>query len=352
MPSLFVIIAAITFAVPPVPPSVQPTAAAVVAANAPYRVLKTFELAGEGGWDLLEIDSAAHRLYVPRSTRVSVMDTDTGKLIGEVSDTAGVHDVAIASSIGKGFTTNGKSNDISVFDLKTLKVEKTISVGKSPDAIIVEPTTKRVFVFNAKSNNASVISTEDMKVVATIELGGNPELTVVDGLGAVFVNLENTSEIVKLNAKTMAVEQRIALAPGEEPTGLAIDQANHLLFSACHNQKMVIVDTNSGKVIATPVIGSGVDGAVFDSARKCAITSNGEGTMTVVSTQGEPPFSVVQNLTTSKGARTMIMDNKTHLIYLPAADFELPAAGEKKGKWPKMKSGTFKILVVGSLPTV
>jgi DNA-binding beta-propeller fold protein YncE len=349
MPFLLSSLLAMTLLTQP-QPAASPTAKAPAAVPAqttgPYHVIRTFDIGGEGGWDLVEIDSEAHRLYVPRSTRVMVIDTETGKVVGEVADTSGVHDVALAPQLGKGFSANGKTDDVSVFDLKTLKTEKTIKAGKNPDAIIFEPTTKRVFVFNGKSNNATVISAADLTVVGTIDVGGKPELAVVDGQGNVFVNVENTSELLRINAKAMTVEKRIALAPGEEPTGLAIDTATHRVFAACGNQKMIVVDTESGKILGTPAIGAGVDGAGFDATGHFALSSNGEGTLTVIGTTGEKPFDVVQTLSTAKGARTMTIDAKTRMIYLPTAEFEPQAAGDK-GKRPKMKPGTFKVVVVG-----
>ncbi len=317
----------------------------------PFHVIQTFTIGGDGMWDCIEVDPDAHRLYIPRSTHLMVLDTQTGQTVGDIVDTAGVHDVALAPALGKGFTSNGKSDDITVFDLKTLKPIKTIKAGKNPDAIVFEPITKRVFCFNAKGNNVTVVAAEDLTVVGTIELGGNPELTTIDGKGHVFVNVENTSELLRIDAKTMKIEQRIALAPGEEPTGIAIDSTNNRLFCACANNKMVVVDAVTGKILATPAIGGGVDGAGFDEKGKFALSSNGEGTMTVVATSGDKPFEVVQTLVTAKGARTMTVDPKSHLVYMPTADFETPSEPTKEGakaKRPKMKLGSFKVIVVGS----
>jgi YVTN family beta-propeller protein len=333
-------------AAPAATPAPQPATDAAPAAG-PFRVLRTIELGGEGGWDCIEIDAAAHRVYVPHATRVVVVDTETGKAVGEVADTAGVHDVALAPALGKGFTSNGKTDDVTVFDLATLKAVATVKAGKNPDAIIFEPVTKRVFCFNGKGNDATVIGAEDLKVAGTVAVGGKPELAVVDGQGNVWVNVEDTSEVLRIDAKSMTVAQRIPLAPGEEPTGLAIDPAAGLLFAACGNQKMAVVDTKAGKVVATPAIGSSPDGAGFDPVGHFAFASNGEGTLTVVRTDGAKPFEVVQTLPTTKGARTMVVDPKAQRIYLPAADYEAAAEGGK-GKRPKMKPGSFKLVVVGT----
>ncbi len=328
--------------------SLAQTPAAVVAKNtAPFKVLQTFEVGGDGGWDCVTVDSQSHRLFVPRGTHVMVIDTESGKVVGDIANTAGVHCVALVPSIGKGFTSNGKSGDVTVFDMNTLKTERTIPAGKGPDVAAVEPITKRVFVLNAKSNDATVISSDDLSVVGTIALGSNPEFAAMDGRGNVFINLEGSSEIVRVDAKTMKVEQRIALKPGEEPTGLAIDVAHGWLFAACSNQMMVVVDIATGKILATPAIGKGVDGAGFMDAGGYAISSNGEGSITVVDTRAEKPFTVAQTLETGGGARTMVIDQKTRRIYLPSAQFEPPAPDAKPGKWPKMKPGTFKIVVVG-----
>ena len=312
---------------------------------APFKVLTTLELGGDGNWDCVEVDADAHRLYVPRGNRVMVVDTESGKPAGEVADTAGVHDVALAPALGKGFTSNGKSGDVTVFDLKTLKPLGTVKAGKNPDAIIFEPMTGRVFCFNGKSNDATVINAQDLSVAGTVAVGGKPELAAVDGAGNVFVNVEDTSEVLRIDAKTMQVAQRIKLAPGEEPTGLGIDPKAHRLFAACGNGKMAVVDLASGKVVATPAIGKGVDGAGFDPAGSFAFSSNGEGSLTVVNT-ADAAFPVVQTLPTCKGARTMTVDTKARRIYLPAADFEPLPEGSKQ-KWPKMKPGTFRIVVVG-----
>jgi YVTN family beta-propeller protein len=336
----------------PAPPAPATTKAPAAAASGPYHVIKTLQVGGEGAWDYVSIDPDTGRLYVPRSTRVIVLDTQSGNQVGEIADTAGVHGVALAAALGKGFTSNGKSDNVTVFDLKTLKVIQTVNAGKNPDAILYEPVTKRVFAFNGRSNDATVIGAEDLTVAGTIPLGGKPEFAVADGEGKVFVNVEDTSELVRIDAKTMKVEERFSLAPGSEPSGLAIDPAHHRLFSVCHNEMMVVVDAQSGKVLGTPAIGKGVDGAGFDAGGGFALSSNGEGTITVVSTTGDHTFTPVQTLTTAPGARTMVVDPKTRHIYLPTAEFLPPPPtpeGEQAGarRRPAMKPGSFRIVVVG-----
>jgi DNA-binding beta-propeller fold protein YncE len=311
-----------------------------------------FEVGEDGSWDYLAIDPEAGRLYVPRSTRVMVLDAATGKTVGVVPDTEGVHGVALAPMLNKGFTSNGKAGTVTFFDLKTLKTLQTVKAGENPDAILFEPTTKRVFAFNGRSKDATVISASDGAVLGTIPMGGKPEYAVENGAGKVFVNVEDTSELLRIDAATMKVEARFSLSPGEEPSGLAIDPIHKRLFSVCSNEKMIVVDTESGKVLGSASIGKGVDGAAFDAAGQFALSSNGDGTMSVVSNKGDG-FEVVQTLATAQRARTLVIDPKTRHIYLPTAEFEAPkeAAKDANGKEPKrqrptMKPGTFKIVVV------
>lgn len=317
-------------------------------AKGSFRIVGTFPVGGEGGWDYVAIDPAARRLYVPRSTRVLVLNAETGETVGEIADTAGVHGVALAPSLGKGFTSNGRAGNVTVFDLGTLKTLGTVAAGQNPDAIMYEPTTKRVFVFNGRSHDATVINAEDLSVVGTVSLGGKPEFGVADGKGRVFVNLEDAGEIAEIDAHSLKVLRRMPVAPGTEPSGLAIDAPNHHLFAVCGNEKMVVLDTETGKVIATPPIGKGVDGVAFDPTGGCAIASNGEGTITVVSTGGEKPFTVLQTLPTIRSARTIAVDPTRRLLYLPCAEFEpAPAPAEGERRRPPMKEGSFRILVVG-----
>lgn len=326
------------------PTTAQPATA--VASTGPYRVETTLAVGGDGSWDYLCLDADGTRLFVPRGTHTMVLDTKSGKTLGDIADTQGVHGVALAQDLGKGFTSNGRAGTVTVFDLKDFKTLTTVKVGDNPDSILFEPTTKHVFTFNGKSKDSSVIDAVTLTVVKTIPIGGKPEFCVADGAGKVFVNVEDTSELLRIDAKTMSVEARWKLAPGQEPSGLSIDAAHKRLFAVCSNEKMIVIDTESGKVLATPTIGKSTDGAGFDPLG-FAISSNGDGTITVVSTKDDK-FDVVQTLTTAPRARTCAVDPQTHRIYLPTAEFEAaPAAKEgTRPARPQMKAGTFKIVVV------
>jgi DNA-binding beta-propeller fold protein YncE len=324
-------------------------AAAQKPAPAGYHLQKTLELGGEGGWDYLVVEPESARLFVSRSTHVMVVDLSTGKLAGDIPDTAGVHGIALAPELGRGFTSNGKANSATIFDLKTLAALGTVKTGENPDAILYDPATKRVFTFNGRSNDATAFDAAKGDVLGTIALGGKPEFAVSDGAGKVFVNIEDKSEVVELDSKELKVLARWPIAPGEEPSGLAIDVEKKRLFSVCGNGKMAVLDATSGKVLATPAIGKGVDAAAFDPASGCAFASNGDGTLTVVHEDDAQTFTVLENAATGRGARTMALDAKTHLVYLPSAKFEdapEPKAGERRAR-PKMVAGSFQILVLG-----
>jgi len=307
-------------------------------------VIKTVPVGGEGFWDYLAVDSAGRRLYISHGTHVQVMDTDSYALVGDIPDTQGVHGIAVAPELGRGFTSNGRANTVTIFDLKTLKTLGTASTGTNPDAIVYDGVTKRVFTMNGRSNNATAINAADGTVAGTVDLAGRPEFAAADGKGNIYVNIEDKSEIVQLDAQNLKVVNRWPLAPCEEPSGLAMDQANRRLFAGCHNQMMAVVDADSGKVVASPAIGQGVDANRFDPETKYAFASCGDGTLTVVHEDSPAKFSVVENVSTKRSARTMALDEKTHNIFLSAADFEPPAPGERRGK---MKPGSFVILVVG-----
>jgi YVTN family beta-propeller protein len=328
----------------PAPPTAKEPASDV------FKVLNTFPVGGEGSWDYISIDSAARRLYVSHGTHVVVLDADTGKQVGEIKDTAGVHGIAIAADLGKGFTSNGRANTTTVFDLKTLEPIKTVPTGKNPDALAYDPASKCVFFGDGRSGDVTQLDAEKLEVTATIPIGGKPEAVVVDGKGKVYVNVEDKSEIVEIDAAKHAVTRRFSVAPGEEPSGLAIDAEQHHLFSVCHNEMMVVIDIESGKVLATPAIGKSVDGAAFDAEGGYALSSNGDGTLTVVAARGEKPFTVVQNLATAPHARTITFDPKTHRAYLPTAEFEATPQDASSGgrpRRPAMKPGSFKVVVVG-----
>jgi DNA-binding beta-propeller fold protein YncE len=324
-------------------------AAAQKPAPAGYHLQKTLELGGEAGWDYLVVEPESARLFVSRSTHVMVVDLASGKVAGDIPDTSGVHGIALAPELNRGFTSNGKSNTVTIFDLKTLAALGTVKTGENPDAILYEAVTKRVFTFNGRSANATAFDAGKGDVLGTIELGGKPEFAVADGTGKVFVNIEDKSEVVELDAKELKVLARWPIAPGEEPSGLAIDTKSKRLFSVCGNGLMAVIDLESGKVLATPAIGKGVDAAAFDPASGCAFASNGDGTLTVVHEDSPAAFSVLENAVTGRGARTLALDTKTHLVYLPSAKFEdapEPRAGERRAR-PKMVAGSFQVLVLG-----
>ena len=330
----------------------QTPAAAGVGGTAPgvsgYHLVASWKPGGEGGWDYLTVDGQSHRLYLARTNRVQVLDTETGSLIGEIPGVDGAHGVALAPEFGRGFATSGKSGSVVVFDLQTLKpIGAPVSAGKKPDAIAYDPFTKHVFAFNGGSDNATVIDAEKATVIGTVALAGAPEFGVADGKGSVFVNLEDKSEILEIDGRSLTVKNRWSLAPGESPTGLALDPVKGRLFSGCRNEKMIILDAATGKQLGALPIGKGVDAAAFDGGTGLAFASNGDGTLTVIGEDARKPgeFRVLENVATKAGSRTAAIDSKTHAIYLAGADFEpaSPASGEKKGR-PKMIPGSFVVL--------
>lgn len=315
-----------------------------------YHLIKQVKLGGEGGWDALTFDAKAHRLYISRSTHVMVVDADSGALVGDIPNTPGVHGIAIVSDLNKGFTSNGRDSTVTVFDLKTLKVLKQIPVGKNPDAIIYDAASKRVFTFNGASNDATAIDPQSETVVGTISLEGKPEFAEADDSGHVFVNLEDKSSIAELDSRKLTVINRWQLAPGEEPSGIALDRRHKRLFAACSNKMMVVMNAENGKVITTIPIGSGVDGAGFDAGTEMAFSSNGgDGTLTVVREDSPEKFSVVENVKTQRGARTMTVDPKTHRVFLVTAEFgPTPApTAERPRPRPSIVPGSFTLLIFG-----
>jgi len=324
--------------------------AAAVAASAPgYHLVNTWKLGGEGGWDYLKIDSEARRLYISRATKVVVIDADSGKPVGEIADTPGVHGIALARELGKGFVSNGRENTVSVFDIESLKTLSKVKVGTRPDAILYDPATKRVFTFNAGSQDATAVDAAKGEVVGTIPLGGKPEFAVSDGKGTVFVNLEDKNQLFALDANQLTVKERWPLPGCDEPSGLAFDAKNRRLFVGCGNKVMPIVNADSGKVVATLPIGEGVDATAFDESSGLAFASCGEGVLTVVREESPDKFSVAENVPTQKGARTMALDNKTHQVYTVTAKFGPPAAPtpQQPHPYPSVLPDTFVVLVLG-----
>jgi YVTN family beta-propeller protein len=317
---------------------------AVFAATTGYHVIKQIKIGGEGGWDYLEIDSEGRRLYVSHATHTVVVDPDAGKVVGDIPDTPGVHGVQIAPALNRGFISNGRGNNVTIFDLKTLKVISQPKTGENPDDIRYEPKSGRVFTFNGRSNNATAIDAKTGMVVATIPVGGKPEFAVADDKGHVYANVEDTNEIIEIDAAKAAITKRYSLKPCDGPSGLAIDTQKRRLFSVCGNRLMAISEPDSGKVIATPAIGQGPDGVVFDPSNGYVMSANGDGTLTMVK-ENAGKWEVLENVATQRGARTIALDMKTHNVYLPVAD-QAPAAstGQRRATF---LPDTFKVLVVG-----
>jgi YVTN family beta-propeller protein len=337
---LLVVIASVNIHAQP-PQSAKPAAG--------YHLLKRIAVGGEGGWDYLTVDSAARRLYVSHATRVVVIDLDKGAVVGEIPNTNGVHGIAIAPELGRGFTSNGRDNNVTIFDLKTLSVLAQVKTGTNPDAIIYDPASRRVFAFNGRSNDATAIDAASGNVAATIALGGKPEFAVADGKGAVYVNIEDKSEVLAIDSNKLAVKAHWPLAPGEEPSGLAMDRQTRRLFVVCANKKMIVMNADNGHIVTDLPIGQGVDATAFDPETKLAFSSNGEGTLTVVHEDSPDKYTVVENATTQRGARTMALDPKTHTVYLATAQFGPPPAAtpDRPRPRPTIVPGSFVVLVFG-----
>ena len=311
-----------------------------------YHLAKTIPVGGDGGWDYCVVDSDARRIYVTHSTHVVVLDADSNAVVGDIPDTPGVHGVALAPDLGRGFTSNGRGNSVTIFDLKTLKTISTVAIeGKNPDAIYYDAASKRVFTFNGSSANATAISATDGKVIGNFPVGGKPEFAAGTGDGNIFVNIEDKAELLHIDAQKLTVLHRWPLAPCKEPSGLAMDTKNSRLFAVCGNNLMAVVNAKTGKVVATPKIDEDPDAAGFDPETQMVFSSNGtSGTLSVVHEDSPDKYSVVENVATKKYARTMAIDLKTHNIYLPIADFE--TATPKGERRPPMKANSFGLLLV------
>jgi DNA-binding beta-propeller fold protein YncE len=323
-----------------------------VAAAPPVRLfhaIRPWTIGGEGGWDCLLADAEGRRLYVSHGTRVEVLDLDHGDSIGVIAPTPGAHAIAVASELGRGFVSCGRDSSVLIFDLRDLHtVERVALPARNPDLILYEPLSKRVLAFNGGSANATVLDGATGAIVGSVDLGGTPEFAVADGKGRVFVNIEDKSEVLELDPRELRVVRRWSIAPGEGPSGLAMDRAHRRLFSVCGNQKMVVSDADSGKVIATLPIGDRVDGVAFDPKRGLAISSNGEGTITVVREASPQEFVVAETDTTQRGARTIALDERTGALYLATADFgPAPApTPDRPRPRPAVVPGTFRVLVL------
>jgi len=296
---------------------------ATTIAQESYKFLNEIPIGGEGGWDILTIDSVANRLYLSHATKVVVVDLKKNAVAGEIADTPSVHGFVAVREVQRGFSSNGKESKSSVVDLTTLRTTSKIDTGPNPDAVVYEPRHGEVYVFNHTGNSVTIINAKAATVSATIPLGGNPEFAAVDETtGRVYCNIEDKSEVAVIDADKHKVVAYWSLAPGEEPSGIALDATHHRLLSGCHNKMMVMLDTESGKVVDTIPIGAGVDGCAFDDARQLAFASCGDGTTTIAREEAPDKLTVIQTLKTERGARTMALDPKTHRIYLPTAKFE------------------------------
>jgi len=317
------------------------------AAGELYKQLKEIPIGGEGGWDYLAVDSVAHRLYVSHATRVIVVDIESDKIVGEISPTPGVHGIALAPALGRGFVSNGKQANVSIVDLNTLKIVSTVATGENPDAILYEPAHQEVYAFNGRNKSATVINAKTGAVVATIALPGKPEFAVLDTkTGRIFNNIEDTSQLVVIDPAKHAIIAIWPIAPGEEASGLAIDSEHQRLFVGCSNKLMLMMDAVSGKVLATVPIGAGVDADAFDPATNLSFASNSDGTLTVAKTEGQDKLSVVQVLATPPRSRTMTIDPTTHRLYVASAEFVKAEPGpDGKPQRPQVLAGSLKIIV-------
>lgn len=309
-----------------------------------YHLLKTVPVPGDEGWDYLNVDAAARRVYISHGSHVVVMNADTYTIEGDIPDTAGVHGIALAPDLGRGFVSAGRANTAVIFDIKSLKTLGTAKTDANPDAIVYDSVTKRVFTLNGRGQNTTAINAADGTVAGTLALGGKPEFAVADGKGSIFVNIEDKSELVEFDAQKLTETHRWPLAPCKSPSGLSMDLKTRRLFSVCDEKVMAVVKADTGKVVATPEICQGPDASAFDPATHYAFASCGDGNLTVIHEDSPDKFTVIENVPTKRSARTMGLDLKTHNIFLSSAEFDPPAPGERRGK---MKPGSFAILVVG-----
>jgi DNA-binding beta-propeller fold protein YncE len=318
-------------------------AGTVVGADAPgYKLTKTIKIGGEGGWDYLTFDHQSNLLYISRSTRVQIVDVEKEKVVAEIANTPGVHGIALVHKHKRGFTSNGRENTVTVFDLETRKEMARPKVGENPDAILYDPFSDRVFTFNGRSHDATALDAASSEVVGTVKLGGKPESAVSDHKGTIYVNIEDKSEVVAFDAKELKEKNRWPVAPGKAAVGLAMDREKKRLFVSCQNEKMVVLDADSGKVVGDVAIGKRTDFCVFDQEAKFAFSSNGDGTLTVVGEGPDGAYHVAETVKTQPGARTCALDSKTHTVYLVTAKFK-PAAG---GGRPMPEPDSFVLLVV------
>ncbi|AMJ66990.1 hypothetical protein AXW84_17300 [Hymenobacter sp. PAMC 26628] len=324
--------------------------AQTTAVVAPYHLLHTITVGGEGGWDYLSVDPAGERLYVSHGTQVEVVDLGTRKVIGSIPNTPNVHGIDVVPSANRGYITCGRANQCVVFDLKTLRpIGAPIPTGPKPDALLYDAYSQRVFLFSNDGGRSTVLNAATGAVAGTAELGGDIEAPATDGKGSIFANVEDKNEVIEFDAKTLAVRKRHPLAPGEAPTGLGYDPKTNRLFSGCHNEKLVVTDSKTGKQVAVLPIGKGVDGVAFDPSTNNIVTSNGSGTFTVIHEDAPNQYTVVANVPTAPGAKTIALDPKTHHLFTSTADYgPTPAATpENPRPRPSIVPGTFRVLEYG-----
>ena len=313
-----------------------------------FKVINKIKIGGTGGWDYVAVDPSANRVYAAHSTVVDVVDLNSSKVVGQITQLHGVHGVAVAPEFGKGFITNGQSNSVTIFDLKTLAKVGEPQTGQNPDDICYDPKTKHIFTFNGRSGDSTAIDPKTNEIIKTFAVGDKPEACVADGAGKIYLNLEDSGEIVEIDATKPAVLRHASLSPCQAPSGIAIDVKNKKLFSVCDNKMMAVTDIPTLKVVATPPIGPGPDGAGFDPGLGLAFSSNGgDGTLSIVK-QVNGKYETVDNVPTARGARTMTVDEKSHRVYLLAAEYGPPVAGAsgKKGR-PQILPDSFQVLIVG-----
>jgi len=322
--------------------------AGLPAAAQSYHLAHSFKLGGGGGWDYLALDTARHRLFIAHQDRIVVVDPDSGKVLGEITGLNRAHGVAFAYETGHGFATSGADSTVTMFDLKSLRVLGHTMVPPDDDAVLYDPATKRIFTFNGDAHSATAIDAVSGKKIGDIDLGAGPEFAVSAGDGKLFVNLEDNGAVAEIDAAGMRVKRQWSLAPCESPTGLAIDRAHHLLFSGCRNKLMAISDVTNGALVTTVPIGLGVDACRFDPGTQLAFASNGDGTLTVIHEDTPGTFTVVANVATKRGARTMELDPITHRVFTATADFGPPPgpSAQQPRPRPSIVPGTFTLLVL------
>ncbi len=342
-PALFVVVlAAVVISAAPCGPT-------FAAQSSGYHLIKKVPLGGDGFWDYLGIDPEGRHLFISRATHVMVVDADTYEVVGDIPDTQGVHGIAVAPEFGRGFVSDGRAAQVTIFDLKTLKTTGTAKTAEGPDGIIYDPGSKRVFTFNGRSGSSTAIDAKSGDVVGTFDLGGDPEFAAADGQGHVYNNLEDKSIVLEIDSKNLKILNRWPLAPCESPSGMAIDTEHRRLFIGCHNKLMAVIDADNGKIVTTVPIGEGVDANRFDPGTQLAFASTGDGTLTAVHEDSPDKYTVVDNVQTQRGARTMEVDPKTHNVFTVTAEFGPMPTDVKPGerRRPPMIPGSFTLLVFG-----